>query len=492
MTEINEKNIELDDVLDKFGLFRRYHLKAIALVFLAFVSNAAYCNNFVFTAESVQYRCADSSSYGLTCGNLTQSCGKWVYEDSNSFVAEFQLACQEWKRTLVGSAHSFGYMLGLPLVGFLSDKLGRKTTTILTGVLGGIFGILRSFSLWYWFFITMEFLEAFIGDICSPIYVLSLEMVSSKKRLPFNMLVSLGYPFGGVALGLVAWLSPNWRWTLRILYTPALLFIFYKFCLKESPRWLLSNGKKDKAIDILEEAAECNKIKLDRSMLERISFPENENASFRETLKHTLSSSKLRTRFFVCVVWWMTCTFVNYGLVINSVSLEGNRYMNFILTQLVELPGIFIITYVLIHCKRKKPLILSFLAGGMLCVVHPFIPKDLTWASTTVYMFSKLMSSFYFSITYLYTSELFPTYSRNSMHALCSSLGRTGSILAQQTPLLMIYWKGLPAIVFGSASLIAGLLTLLVPDVAQDSLPDNVSQAEALGKTKGKTALKEK
>ncbi|KOB79380.1 Organic cation transporter [Operophtera brumata] len=111
---------------------------------------------------------------------------------------------------------------------------------------------------------------------------------------------------------------------------------------------------------------------------------------------------------------------------------------------------------------------------------------DLPWLSVMVYMVSKLMCSFYFGITYMYTSELFPTYTRNSMHALCSSLGRIGSIIAPQTPLLMVYWPGLPSIVFGSVSFVAGAITFLAPDSADTSLPDTVRQAEAVGtKIKG-------
>ncbi|CAH2063841.1 unnamed protein product, partial [Iphiclides podalirius] len=112
---------------------------------------------------------------------------------------------------------------------------------------------------------------------------------------------------------------------------------------------------------------------------------------------------------------------------------------------------------------------------------QPFVPIDLHWLSVSLYMTGKLLSSFYFSITYLYTSELFPTYTRNSMHALCSSLGRIGSITAPQTPLLMSYWSGIPPLLCGALSIVAGLLTLLVPDISNDALPDTVKQAEQLG-----------
>lgn len=44
----------------------------------------------------------------------------------------------------------------------------------------------------------------------------------------------------------------------------------------------------------------------------------------------------------------------------------------------------------------------------------------------------------------------------------------------------MHYWPGLPSIVFGGASLLAGIVTFFVPDTADTSLPDTVRQAELL------------
>ncbi|XP_045534008.1 solute carrier family 22 member 1 [Papilio machaon] len=481
---VDEKRVDLDDVLDKFSIYKSYHLKIAALIFLGFATNTMYCSNFIFVAEETGYTCVINSTV-----NNTTDCVEWLYDNPNSFVAEFQLANQEWKRTLVGTVHSFGYMVGLLIVGPLSDRFGRKNAFIMTGVLGGVFGVARSFSHSYWLYIALEFLEAFIGDCCSPAYILITEVVSTKQRLKFILMCTIGYTFGGFATSLAAWLVPYWRNLLQVLYTPALLFFFYKYLLDESPRWLLIKGHKEKAIEVLEKAAKKNNQKLDKHFLDKLSCESNENSNFLKIVKSTFQSKVLCGRFFVCLVWWTTSTFVNYGLTINSVSLQGNKYINFALLSVVDLPGLFIITYILTYCKRKLPLMCCFFAAAVLCVSQPFVPLDLPWLSIVFFMAGKLMSSFYFNITYLYTSELFPTYTRNSMHALCSSLGRIGSIISPQTPLLIQYWFGLPSLIFGLASLFGGFVTFFVPDIADDSLPDTISQAEELGKPKPKKSL---
>ncbi|XP_060800645.1 organic cation transporter protein [Amyelois transitella] len=481
----NEKISELDKVLTQFNVFGRYHCLFMFWSFLALASNAVFCSNFVFSAEEVSYRCKDEGFGNDTCTNMANStaeCSEWTYEDPNSFVAEFGLACQDWKRTLVGTMHSFGYMVGLLLVGPMSDRLGRKLSIVITGMLGGVFGVARSFTSNYWLFIALEFLEGAIGDSCSPMFILTIEIVSSRNRLLFYILCSFGYPFGGVLVSLSAWKFTYWRTFLRVIYMPALLFFAYLFLIDESPRWLLIKGKKDKAIKIIEKAAEKNKIKIDKTLLEKMECEKEKSVNFFRLLKMTFESKIILKRFLICLVWWTTSTFVAYGLSINSVSLRGNKYVNYALTSLMDVPANFIILLSQNYFKRKAPLITSFLVGAFLCLAHPFLPANLSWLSLIMYMASKLMSSFYFTITYMFTSELFPTYTRNSMHALCSSLGRIGSIIAPQTPLLMHYWSGLPSLVFGSVSLIAGLITFLVPDTADNSLPDTVKQAEEIGK----------
>lgn len=46
----------------------------------------------------------------------------------------------------------------------------------------------------------------------------------------------------------------------------------------------------------------------------------------------------------------------------------------------------------------------------------------------------------------------------------------------------MSLWSGLPSLVFGVTSLLAGSLTLLMPETARCELPDTVAEAERIGR----------
>ncbi|XP_049865359.1 solute carrier family 22 member 3-like [Pectinophora gossypiella] len=327
-------------------------------------------------------------------------------------------------------------MIGLLAMGPLSDRIGRKCSIVISGLIGATFGILRSFTSWYWMYIALEFIEAAFGDVASSIFMLSIEMVAPDKRILFQMWCAAGFAFGFIVLPVAAWQVPYWRNLLRVIYSPALLFILYLFLIDESPRWLLSRGKKDKAIAIINKIAKTDKVAINKDILENISSEKYNEIPLSKLLKNTLTSKTLLKIFLICITWWSVSTFVNYGIQINSVSIEGNKYVIFGLISVSETAANIITTYSMIGFRRKIPLVLSFFLAGLSCFVQPFLPNNIPWLTITVYMFGKLMASIFFYITYLYTSELFPTYTRNTMHSLCSSIGRIGSIIAPQTPLL--------------------------------------------------------
>lgn len=68
-------------------------------------------------------------------------------------------------------------------------------------------------------------------------------------------------------------------------------------------------------------------------------------------------------------------------------------------------------------------------------VVH--FTEGYAWLGVALFMAFEMLATFSYNIVYMYTSELFPTYTRNSMHAICSAVGRVGSLIAPQTPLLV-------------------------------------------------------
>lgn len=73
---------------------------------------------------------------------------------------------------------------------------------------------------------------------------------------------------------------------------------------------------------------------------------------------------------------------------------------------------------------------------------------DLTWPTTLLYLVGKVAITQAFSGIYMYTSELFPTHARHSLLGFCSMVGRIGSIVAPQMPLLVNNYSHQPCVNF--------------------------------------------
>ncbi|XP_047517117.1 organic cation transporter protein-like isoform X3 [Pieris napi] len=514
------RDVELDKILLEIGQFGRYQCHVYGWVVPVIIFNAMFKSQYIFNAAKIDYRCRvpqceatpprfetngwgpwalpDSGgrceryvSTGDTCSadafnnSQTERCNSWVYEHNNTIVATFDLACVEWKRTLVGTIHSAGIFIALPLTAYISDTFGRRVAFILTAVAPAAVGVIRSFSTNYIMYVSLELIEAIVGSgVYTSGFILALEMVGINRRVLGGNMISCAFAMGQAFVSLIAWGIPEWRTLTRVLYAPSFIFILYCFIIEESVRWLLSKGKIKDAARIIFKAAEINKKKLSPETIKLLtdenvqlegSVPTNDDK--KESLAmQVLRSRVLMSRLFICSFWWITVTFIYYGLSINSVSLGGNSYVNFLLTALVEIPGYCLSVLTLDRFGRKASIMTAFFVCGLSLLGLPFIPEQ----RTALTMVSKFMISMVFASIYIYTIELFPTRVRQSMISSCSAIGRIGSTAAPLTPLLMEYMPSLPYLLFGLMAAIAGFLMLLTPETLHIQLPDTIKQAEGI------------
>ena len=84
-----------------------------------------------------------------------------------------------------------------------------------------------------------------------------------------------------------------------------------------------------------------------------------------------------------------------------------------------------------------------------------------------------------FAMVYQYATEIFPTVVRNAGLGSCSFFSRIGSIIApfigREVALLSPI---APLLIFGITSVLAGLLTLLLPETKDRLSPDTIQVRE--------------
>ncbi|CAG4934734.1 unnamed protein product [Colias eurytheme] len=518
----------LDEVWRKLGPFGKYTVVNYALLLIPCYLYGMYGSVYNFEAMDINYRCEIPECEGANeaiwleyaipkennkferckrfqyngtdkCevsgfSTIVVGCDSYVYSDEDSVVKDFNLGCQNWKRTLIGTMYGAGFFISLPITGILSDQFGRIKAMAVASFLCGICGVIRSFSTSYIMLIATEFLETALGaGAYNAAFVFAMELVQPKGRVFGNTLINFAYICGTMTLSLLAWYLQNWRYLLRCIYTPAILVISYLFFLNENPRWLLCKGRYEDALSVINKAEKWNNIKLPEDLLTSLRSEsdvknkkeENEDKeTLISVLKEVIRSKTIASRLMLCCYLWVTCSFTYYGLSINSVFLAGNRYLNFLLVVFVEIPANAICLLVLDRFGRKKVLVIVYMLSAIFCMSLSFIPKETSIWPLLLYLGGKFSITIAYSTVYVTVSEVFPTNARQSLLAFCATTGRVGSTLAPQTPLLALYYHNLPTIFFGSVALLASALALTLPETINVTLPDNIEEAKQMSKLK--------
>ncbi|TFK69429.1 hypothetical protein BDN72DRAFT_767913, partial [Pluteus cervinus] len=155
---------------------------------------------------------------------------------------------------LLSSVYSLGAIVSLPFVPWITDTFGRRMAIIFGSLFMVLGSLLQGFSKNFAMFIVSRLLLGF-GIPFAIIAASSLiGELSHPKERPFigslfnscwfiGSIVAAGVTFGTFAM------NSNWAWRIPSLLQmlPSVLQLAFIFFLPESPRWLISRGRKDEA-----------------------------------------------------------------------------------------------------------------------------------------------------------------------------------------------------------------------------------------------------
>ena len=119
-------------------------------------------------------------------------------------------------------------------------------------LLSGISGLVQSFSTSYIMFASMQFVTALVSaGSYMTLFIMFVEMSGPSKRVFAGSLIGVFNSLSQVLIGFVAMFIHNFRTLLQVLYTPMLLLLPFVWIIPESIRWLLSQGHKKQARNIM-------------------------------------------------------------------------------------------------------------------------------------------------------------------------------------------------------------------------------------------------
>lgn len=535
----SHKPVDLDNILvEEVGQFGKYQIVTLLLAAFPVIFSAFASGEYIFTTARIPARCLipecdgespvfspdwalsafppsgttfngceryvprnvtvdveeDTCPAELFDNSTTKTCNTYIYENQLSVVYDFDMACDEWKRSQIGSIRTIGTLLVLPITGYISDRWGRRVALTINAFNTGWIGLVRSFVNSYEWFLALEVLESSVGaGAYSSCYILVTELVGPKYRVIAGATISTLFALGQVILGFIAWGVPAWRPLTQVLYAPQLLVVSYFWILSESVRWLMSKGRYAESEQILKKVAKTNKTVLSDKSLEALratAEAEKNTVKPKEPWLVVLvfRSRVILSRCFVSPIWWITNTLVYYGMNINSVNMSGNGYLNYVAVAAIEIPGYWTAILLLDRVGRKPVLICAYWLCAACQFSFAFMPEGNEGIQLALYLFGKYCIAIVMTSVYVYTAELYPTKYRHNLFAFSSMVGRLGSITAPLTPALASeVWAPFPSVLFGSFALLSGLLIFTTPETLGTKLPDTFEDAEQLGKQKTTT-----
>ncbi len=246
-----------------------------------------------------------------------------------------------------------------------------------------------------------------------------------------------------------------WRWMLASGAIPAILVIWGRRSIPESPRWLMSTGHSAQAIAIAEKVAEDAGLTLNTQISGRWDAESGQHqASFGRLFQKDL----LRLTLFASFTWFLFDV-GNYATIVFSSTiftmLSGSTLTSSVLAstalQAIGLVGIFVVWLLVDKVRRKWLQSVGFLGLGLVFIITELLHHPAFALFLALFLILSLVDQGPGQLTYVYAGEVFPTSVRATGHGFATASSRVGALLGILVLPLFVAHIGLATalIVFG-------------------------------------------
>jgi len=341
---------------------------------------------------------------------------------------------------LVGTVDRFGALCGAALAGLLADRYGRRAlfqATLLIYSLGtGLLALTANLSsfLFIRFFVGMG-----LGGELPVVATLVAEWVPARQRGRLLVLLSSFWSYGWILAALMGFLIiPSFGWQAAFLVgaLPALYVLVLRRGVPESPRYLMTTGRRKEAIEVLQ------RMGVKEEILDVNSSASLDSNMSRSSAKLLFAPLYLRQTILVWILWF-SLFFTFYGIFIWLPSLLLARGLGLVrsleyilLMSLAQLPGYFLTGYLADRAGRRW----TFVALMLLSAISAGI-FGMTVEPAQVLFWGLLLNFFYsgtYALAYAYTAEVYGTAVRATGTGWATAFGRAGAAIAPLTVGLLL------------------------------------------------------
>ncbi|GLV31844.1 uncharacterized protein CBL_07604 [Carabus blaptoides fortunei] len=482
MTSTTNPNVDV--IESSIGSFGRYHIFLTISIFLVKFSIAWHQLGIVILAPVTEFECSNKTLDKCSPDCPSHLFNKSIFEET--IITQWDLVCERKELSnLAQLTFMFGVLLGNFIFGFLSDRFGRRNPLVWTVVLQVASGVGAAFAPWYWLFIVLRALCALAtGGTMITSFVLLMEIIGKEKRTSVGILYQLPSDAGYSLLGLFGYLIRDWHYIQMAISIPSVILIAYYWIIPESPRWLLTVGRTEESIAVMQKIAGHNHLSTNNIKENITNHVENMPPSKQHggNVFDLIRTKEMRIRSLCMFFNWLSTGMSFFGVAQYMTQMGGDIFVNIAIAGLVQIPGIFIVLLILGRVGRKSTLICTNVLCGVACLLITVIPTEPFWPTLVLVNLSMMGISMSFNILYVYSGELFPTVVRNMGMGSASMFSRVGSMVAPFVAELGTVQPWLPPLIFGLMPLISTAACFRLPETLNNKLPDTIEEAEQIGR----------
>ncbi|MQR01020.1 MFS transporter [Glaciimonas soli] len=340
-----------------------------------------------------------------------------------------QIHIDAWWMGLLGSSALIGIFFGSLLFGWLSDRMGRQKIFLTSFIIITIAAFAQFYAETALQLCILRFLIGIgMGGDFSVGHTLLAEFSPRKHRGTllgsFSVIWTVGYVAANVIGLFFADASPDaWRWLLASAGIPALIVLILRAGTPESPRWLLSKGRKAEAEAIVHKFFGPN-VWLDGGSAKEHAHTGYARLFQKDMIRRTL----FNCIFFVCLVIPYFAIYTFLPLILKTVGLNEDHTTDFMLNGLL-MAGALLGIWLTIKLSRRFFLIGSFAILTVALLALAFTPQSASVAMIVAFAVFTLIMSAVSNLVGVFPPECFPTESRACGVGMAVAISRLGSAI---------------------------------------------------------------
>jgi MFS family permease len=388
------------------------------------------------------------------------------------------------------TAYLIGAVIGALGFGLLADRFGRKRLFLITLAWYLVCTTLTAFAWDFWSFALFRALAGMgIGGEYSAINSAIDELIPAQRRGTADIAINGSWWIGTLIGALVSiplldgrFVSPSlgWRLAFGLGAVLALMVLFLRKSLPESPRWLLTHGRADEAETIVARIEDDVRRETGRELPpvkhKTMTFDPSRKTGFLATVETLIKTYPKRTALVLSLMitqaFLYNAVFFNQGLQLTTFFgvAPGDVGLYIVPFAIGNFLGALTLGHFFDAVGRKTMIAGCYIVSGLLMLLSIVLFRAGALNATTLTVLWSVM--FFFasagaSAAYLTVSEIFPLETRAAAIAFVYAIGTLiggavappifGALIGTKQPQMLALAWGI-----GAALMLAGGLVEIV------------------------------